>query len=690
MSTSTSSTQRAARSAPQPYREDLAGVAGELAKSAGALHAALLLDPARFQPAAVGSPHLGAETLRALEAASSGRRDTQRVEVFAELPASPTHAAASRELARLGVGAVVRVPLLGPGGSIGVADLLFAQAPDLAEEAERELLLFAEHAAMNVVNLRLFQLVERAKKEWEGTFDAIRDGISIHDLDCRIRRANWGLGSMLGTTPSRLVGQPCHEAIFGRDAPCRTCPLVPHGSAPSFVPGEHEDVIGDRTVIVSMYPLLSEEGTLTGVVHIVRDVTERKTEERDFRHMHDELVQAHATLTRSLEQLKAAQAQLVQSEKMAAVGQLISGVAHELNNPLTGILGYAQLLGGEDSIAAMPAEKLARYIHSMGKEASRCQRIVQNLLTFARRNGPEKQPTDVNDVVRRTVDLKAYELKVSDIAVDLQLAPDVPATQADAHQLQQVVLNLLHNASQAIKGGRGKGTITLRTRCDARGAAPRGIARWIVIEVEDDGPGFTDDVKRRMFDPFFTTKEVGQGTGLGLSICYGIVKEHDGDIAAHLGPSGGALMRVELPVVETRTEARRLPAPPAPVRAPAPGRRVLVIDDESTICDMVRDVLVLDGYLVETARNGEAGLRALESSAPDCILVDLKMPGIDGPTLYERLRLRDPRVAARMIFMTGDMLSESSRQFLERTGNTYLAKPFAIQDLRRAVAALVA
>lgn len=679
-----------------PIREDLTQVASELGRKLGAAHVVLALDPGRVGVSWVASAGTPRALAEALADASGAAQLPSGGEAVRDFAASDRHRQAAQMLEEAGIRLAVRVPLRAPVGIIGSAELLFADDAEISELQQMKHQLLAEHAAMSIVTMRLFGLVERAKREWEVTFDAIRDGILVLDRDCRVRRANWGMGIMLGTTPSLLVGKTCHESVFGRTAPCEQCPLVPHGSARPFKARECEDVVDGRSVHHAMYPLIAEDGSLSGVVAIIRDISERKKEEHEFRLMHEELVRAHSTLQGSMEQLKAAQSQLVQSEKMAAVGQLISGVAHELNNPLTGIIGYSQLISDAGDVSSLSPEKLTKYMKMMGKEAVRCHKIVQNLLTFARRNEPEKRSTDLNDVVRRSIELKGYELRVTDIAVHAELAASLPRTMADQHQLQQVLLNLMHNSSQAIKGpeGQGKGNIWVRTRVAPR---PLEVARpehqadsWLVLEVQDDGPGFGDDVKARMFDPFFTTKEVGQGTGLGLSICYGIVKEHHGYISAHRPPGGGALFRIEIPVVSPKSERRADASEPAPVPKPAPGRRVLVVDDEATICDMVRDILVLDGHHVDTARNGQAGLEALKVARYDCVLADLKMPEVDGPTLYETVRRTDPEAASRMIFMTGDMLSDTSREFLERTGNPYLAKPFSIQDLRQRVAGVLA
>ncbi len=680
-------------------REDMAHVAIDLAREAGAAQAVLSLDAGRFGVGSVGTPGLPPDLAQALAAsADPGPLPSDGV-IVRDFEGSARHAGVAAQLRAAGIAMSLLVPLKGRTGVVGAAELLFdtTEEPDAIHRLRVQML--AEQVAMNIVTTRLFGLVERAKREWEVTFDAIRDGIMVLDRDCRIRRANWGMGIMLGTTPSTLVGQTCHEAVFARPSPCAQCPLVPHGSARPFKARECEDTIDGKTVHQSMYPLIAEDGSLSGVVSIIRDVTERKQKEEEFLVMHEKLVLAHGTLQGSMDQLKAAQAQLIQSEKMGAVGQLISGVAHELNNPLTGIIGYSQLISDGGEAAALSPEKLTKYMRMMGREAVRCHKIVQNLLTFARRNEVEKRLTDLNEVVRRTTELKGYELKVTDIAIELELAPSLPLTLADQYQLQQVLLNLLHNSSQAIKAHTGRGTIRVRTRLAESERPPVSgqvdPPAWLLLEVEDDGPGFTDDVAQRMFDPFFTTKGVGEGTGLGLSICYGIVAEHLGHIGAERGPDGGAIFRVELPVLRSMGDRKKAPSEGAaaalPPETPLPvGRRVLVVDDEATICDMVRDILVLEGHVVDTARNGRAGLELLQRQSYDCVLADLKMPEVDGPTLYRTLHDRDPAAAARIIFMTGDMLSEGSREFLESTGNAYLAKPFSLRDLRARIAAVVA
>ncbi len=397
---------------------------------------------------------------------------------------------------------------------------------------------------------------------------------------------------------------------------------------------------------------------------------------------------------------------LLQTEKMAALGQLVSGIAHELNNPLTSIMGYAQLaLAREGGKRASNGE--ASNATRIFEEAQRAQRIVRNLLVFAREARPERAPVQLNEVVERTLALRSYELRVKNIAVHLDLEAGLPRLRGDAHQLQQVVLNLLVNAEQAIESRAARraqseavGNIGIRTRSEGE----KGVA----LEIYDDGPGIPPDVASRIFDPFFTTKPVGEGTGLGLSIAYGIVREHEGEISVSDAPRDFAAkapgvrwrtsFRVELPAgtlpvaepTAMRTMLAAVPRTERPVRGHAP--RVLVVEDEQTVASLISDVLREEGMTPEVALGGQDGLeRLLAAAGPDAahgydlVICDLKMPGLDGPTLYRELRQRNHPAKDRVLFITGDTLSRRTLEFIERYKAPFLAKPFLADELRTAV-----
>ncbi|HYE85891.1 MAG TPA: ATP-binding protein [Vicinamibacterales bacterium] len=375
--------------------------------------------------------------------------------------------------------------------------------------------------------------------------------------------------------------------------------------------------------------------------------------------------------------------QMLQAEKMAALGQTISGVAHELNNPLATILSWAERLAERNV-----DDKTRQGLDVILAESERAARIVRNLLTFARKRQTTRAMVDLNQVVRETLALRAYEQKVSNIHVVEALTAGVPEVFADGHQIKQVLLNLLINAEQACIGANGRGTIVVRTAHDR----DRGSA---VLEVSDDGPGIPEERVGKVFDPFFTTKEVGQGTGLGLTVAYAIVQEHGGRIwvesngggaPGHRSPEGGgASFFIELPVSGQHLNAPAARAPQQPISLEAfKGLRVLVVEDEPALAVAVSEALTDAGFAVDRAGDGEEGLTRLTEQRYDLIVCDLKMPRIDGMQFYRAMAAATPALARRVIFVTGDVAGTDAERFLEETGCRWLSKPFRLGDLLRA------
>lgn len=372
----------------------------------------------------------------------------------------------------------------------------------------------------------------------------------------------------------------------------------------------------------------------------------------------------------SLDQLQATQQLLLQSEKLAAVGQLISGIAHELNNPLTGVVGWTQLL-----MSQRHDPQVERHLKTINEQAQRAAKIVQNLLTFSRQHKPEQVLVAINDVIESTLSLRAYELRVNNIAVQRRYGDGLPAIAVDPHQIQQVVLNLIINAEQAILSLRSSGTITVSTQL---------AGDHLRIAVADDGPGIPADKLKKIFDPFFTTKPIGQGTGLGLSISFGIVQEHAGRIYAENDGSCGACLVVELPLAAPSSErpAAREAAPGHPA---AVQRKILVVDDEESVRELLTAVLEDLPFTIHTAATGEEALCKACASTYDLIITDLKMPGLSGAQFCEKLREARPHDAPRFLFITGDVLSADTQRFLDSTGSLCMLKPFDIIEATRAV-----
>ena len=411
------------------------------------------------------------------------------------------------------------------------------------------------------------------------------------------------------------------------------------------------------------------------------------------------------TLLRAGQELVSTREELAQKEKLAAVGQLVSGVAHELNNPLQGVLGYAELMALSHRDTPPPEE-----LKAIRENANRAAGIVRNLLTFAGRATTTRTRQQINAIVREAAQRRAPSLHLSGIRLELRLAEGLPLVYADAARLQQVVGNLLENAEAAVEARRSGRLPVAAVSVHEAGEIAVTTAREsqpdrIVLEIADNGSGVRTEDLRKVFDPFFTTRPVGEGTGLGLSVCYGIVREHGGLISGRNRDSGGAVFTIELPACADGAEPLALEAAldcapgntrgPAALAEPAPspvrGRRAraLVVDDEDSNATLVRRALDQAGYDVESTTISRRALAMIERTPYDVVIADVKMPELNGPELYTRTCQLRPEMSRRFIFITGDIDGEDTLQFLERSGCAYFMKPFNLERLTSAVDMLV-
>jgi two-component system NtrC family sensor kinase len=358
--------------------------------------------------------------------------------------------------------------------------------------------------------------------------------------------------------------------------------------------------------------------------------------------------------------------QLLQAEKLSALGQLIAGVAHELNNPLTGVIGFAEIANNQPDCP----ERIREDLQQITTNAKRCKAVVDNLLRFARQHKPERRSFAIVDVIESTLELMSYHFRTAGIEVLRQLGDRSLRVNGDCNEIQQVFVNLLGNAIQAIKETGARGTISVRT------SIHEGRVRCVIA---DTGPGIPPDKLGTIFDPFYTTKPVGEGTGLGLGVCFGIVASHRGRIWAESDGERGATFVVELPLDEGRKRVERPKTTESQMLRLR--QRVLVVDDEEAVRSVLERVLTSFGFRVTTVASAEEARDLFQKDSFDIVLCDLRMPGLGGPGLYDWVSARDPQLVKRMVFCTGDTVSQEAREFIRRTKCRVVSKPFNVSRL---------
>jgi two-component system NtrC family sensor kinase len=494
----------------------------------------------------------------------------------------------------------------------------------------------AAQASIALESARLVDLHDDGRRSWQEVVDAISLALCIVDRSGRIRRANRAFAELVDAPPAALIGRPWHAFTPPEWATeiRRAIELPPAGT-------EVELRTGDRSYTVSAVPISDTDRS--AIVLLFDDQTERRR----------------------------LQEQLVQSEKMSAIGQLIAGIAHDLNNPLASVVGFADFLGEVRDVPPQLREPLT----VIREEAERASNIVKNLLSFARKQEHQRRRTSLRQLLESTFLLLRNQLLAYHVEYRLELDAELPDVDVDPNQIQQVFVNLINNAAQAIAVTGQSGMIEVRGR------------RWmdgVAIDVSDTGPGMSEALQAQVFEPFFTTKPEGQGTGLGLSISQGIVKEHGGRITLASEEGTGATFTVHLPL-SSREPVTETPVSPRP--AP-PRLRVLVVDDEPHILHYMRATLEAWGHTVETASDGDDALARATREPYDLVISDLRMPRLGGREFYEELERRRPEMARRLVFSTGDTVRGDTLAFLERLDRPFLHKPFSLAELRSLLAAV--
>lgn len=520
----------------------------------------------------------------------------------------------------------------------------------------------------------------RFEAELHNVLEWVEEGIVLFDADHNVRAMNTRFAQIVGLSPQETEVSTTLESLIAllveRAAEPEEFARRWRALARATEGGMREEIQLSRPVPRVLErlvrPVVDPAGRRLGRVEIYRDLS------------------AHRVF----------QARLLQTEKLAALGQMLTGVAHELSNPLTSILGYSQRLLVRKDLAGRTQE--ARQIY---EEAERASTILRQLLLTARETHPERKRVSLNEVISRAMELQRFSSAAEKIHIELELDPTLPFIMGDPGQLQQVLMNLIGNARQAILLESKPGTIRVRTA--------RTKNRYVLLQVIDDGPGISPSILARIFDPFFTTKPAGVGTGLGLSIVLSVVREHGGQVNVSNSPGGGAIFSIEFPLAAespvdaakpypdhaeqpllvTSTAAAptsRLRAVESPSTSPDHrGMRVLVVEDEPTVARLISDVLEDEGLRVDVLLDGREALNRASSEQFDLVICDMKMSGIDGRHFYEALANSRNPLTQRFLFVTGDTLARHTQRFLERNHLPHLAKPFRVEELTAKVAGLL-
>jgi len=506
-----------------------------------------------------------------------------------------------------------------------------------SERALRVLFGASNHIAVHLD--RVLDVAEAEQGRFRAILDSMPHAVLLTDASFQVVSANASaelLLARLGTDPAAAL-----RSVGDLD-------LV--GLSYDVLAGRREEAEGEARLAdggsleVAVAPWRDASGRADGLVLIMLDVT----------------------TTRRLRE------QITQSEKLSSLGRMIAGVAHELNNPLTSVIGYAQLLR-----TMPPGEKFAERLDTIRKEAERCRRIVQSLLRFARTPTPERRPFSLNEVVDGVAQLLAYPIRSSGCRVVADLDRGLPSIVGDVHDIEQALVNLVTNAQQAMTAASTPGTITIRTR--------RGGSGGIVLEVEDEGPGIPEPARAKVFDPFFTTKPPGQGTGLGLWLVYNAVVALSGSIHAERAPSGGALFRMELPVGPAAVDAVAVAAVDSGDDRPGVSACILVVDTEASLAALICEALAAEGHRAVAAHDAAEALDLMAGEPFDLLVSDTAVPGLSGDRLAREVGRVRPELLRRILLTTGDWVSREPEAVAKRLDAGLLRKPFELDELRRVV-----
>ncbi len=584
---------------------------------------------------------------------------TKQPSLIRNIPEDPRFEPWREEAPKRGYLSSAAIPLVHDRKVYGALNVYSSQRDGFDDEETRLLVEVSGDLAFALHSMELEEKRQRAEEALRESgkflqilFDNVLDGVLILDYSRKIVNASSALAKMFGLESiSDGIGRDVLEFVLPEfhDVIIKDLANVKAGRGGYLNSYKVRSTSGKEFWVEGLGTDIVLEGEYVDLV-CIRDISERKKAEEE---------------RRQIEQ------QAYLSSRLASIGQMASGIAHEINNPLTSVIGFADLLMARKDLP----EDIRKDLEVVHSGSVRVADIVKGLLTFARQDRAGKEYVNINKTIESALTLRAYEMKTGSIELKTYLDPDLPDTMAVGGQLQQVFLNLMINAEGEMRRAHGKGNLLVKTEV---------VGDIIRISFKDDGPGIAGENLDRIFEPFFTTKKPGEGTGLGLSVCYGIISDHNGRIYAESKRGKGATFIVELPIVSEESQLA-LAEPEAGEPEKVTGAKILVVDDELGVRQFLSRLLVEEGYEVETVDNASDALERIEKERHNLILLDIKMPDMSGIELYGHIGKIARSLAKRVVFITGDVIGADTKSFLSKSKALYISKPFDTEQLKREI-----
>jgi PAS domain S-box-containing protein len=496
---------------------------------------------------------------------------------------------------------------------------------------------------------RTEEKLRNAAEEWQITFDSIPTAVSLQSTDYRILRVNKAYAKLFDIKPEELTGKTCYQLVHQAEHPIANCPHVKmlNTNEASTFELYHDKL--EKYFEVTISPIRNLKDEIVASVHIMRDITQVKKSEEEKR-----MLQEKAEI----------------SSRLASVGEMAAGIAHEINNPLTGVIGFSDMLLERE----LPQD-MKEQVEIIADGSRRVADIVKRLLTFARQHKPVKAMVNINELIENTLNMRNYVLKTNNIDVITQFDTSLPLITIDPGQIQQVFLNLIINAEYAMKKSGQPGELKIATSMKND---------KLLISFADNGPGISPENIKKLFQPFFTTKPVGEGTGLGLSLSRAIITEHGGTLSVESELNKGAKFTIELPIRKVYVQNEEVELDKL-AKLKEGNKKILVVDDESTVQQFVKSALNPSDYNVDTTGDPYDALHKIAANNYDLVIIDIRMPGMNGQELFDKIVNDKPYMSKNILFTTGDSENSEVKAFIQRHNLHSIAKPFDHQELEKQI-----